>query len=246
MKSTIAFTAGSRDTLFYRLPAGRSLLIILAAQTLIVWVPPAAVAGLSALLLLAAVVARRPVHSVLAGAWPVLLLALLTALRSDSAATADRITVFVRFCFMIVAADLYVTSFAWQPALARLSTSTLHGHDRETDDIERTGTIPVQLDRGRIHRTIRRVRSRMSGSVATVALALWLAVLHIPGVTTRLRARREAALARGIPLRHLLGPAALSSLLTELLSDADTRAEAIAARGLLSENTVPGKQRLHR
>ncbi len=97
------------------------------------------------------------------------------------------------------------------------------------------GTSDLRRGRRRRPHAIGRARSRIVMSIATVALSLWLTVLHIPGVTTRLRVRREAALARRIPLRRLLGPAALSSLLTELLSDADTRAEALAARGLLSE-----------
>lgn len=217
MKDRIAFTAADRNAPFYRFPPGVSLLVILAAQTAIVWVPPTGAVGLSALLLLAAALARRPVHTVLLNAWPVLVLALFTALRSDSAGLTDRLTVFMRFCFMIVAADFYITSFSWQPALARLATTPLERRARDRQ--------PATL----------RLRSRIAVSTATVALALWLAVLHIPGVITRLRARRDAARARGIPSRRLLAPAALSSLLTQLIADADTRAEAIAARGLLSE-----------
>ena len=224
MKNRIAFTAAHKNDPFYRFPPGRSLLVILGAQTLIVWVPPPGVAGLSALLFIAAVFARRPVHTVLLNAWPVLVLALLTALRSDSATLTDRFAVFIRFCLMIVAADFYITAFAWQPALARLATAPFKNGASDTNP------------------ATRRPAGRIAVPTATVALALWLAILHIPGVTARLRARRDAARARGIPLRRLLSPAALSSLLTQLIADADTRAEAIAARGLLSETTAPEKQ----
>ncbi len=245
MKNPSAFAAARHDTRFYRVPAGRSLLIVLAAQMAIVWVPPAAVAGLSGLLLLAATIARRPVHAVLLGAWPVLVLALITALRADSAAIADRIAVFMRFCFMIVAADFYITSFSWQPALARLATASLSDIPGGAGTC-RSFNTPTGAGASRaLDETVRRAGRRTSTTVATVALLLWLAVLHIPGVAARLRARREAALARGVPLRRLLAPAALSSLLTELIDDADTRAEAIAARGLLSENSVSGSAHFH-
>lgn len=113
-----------------RAPAGPSLLLVLAAQAAMFRLGPTALIALYIALSAGCIVAKRPVHLILLRAWPLLLLITLTAWRrSASVASAHELStvgasllVVARFCWVLLVADLYISAFAWQSMLARMST----------------------------------------------------------------------------------------------------------------------------
>lgn len=211
---TTLFVPGTDAPFFRSLPAGPALIAIFAAQVMSIYAGPALFSLLSALLLTGCTAARRPVHRILIRAWPILILAALTAWRQADTYSWSAVLFFLRFCWMILAADLYVSSFGWQPMLAHAATG----------EATRSSNPFIAFFRHTIRIT---------------ALTVWLTILQLPGILQSLQNRRLAAHARGLPRYRMLSAGAISSLLVTLVHDADSRAEAVQARGLGGDRSSP-------
>lgn len=206
-----------------RIPAGIAGGALLVGQLALLVAHPITLTALWALLLTACAVGRRPVVRVLLRAWPILFLAAITALRragmggTDASASllSHASLIWLRFCWMVIAADLFVSSFAWQSSLAALATHPTH---------HRTAGVIV--------------RAR-----TTAALALWLAVIQLPLIVGVLRSRREAVRARGLLGPRALITSMITGVLPHLLHRADTYAETLAARGIGPETAISGTAR---
>ncbi len=195
-----------------RIPAGLAGGALLLAQLLLIVAGPIALAVLWAFLLAACAVGKRPVGRVILRAWPILLLAAITAFRraglegtGDPASLVSHASViWLRFCWMVLAADLFVSSFAWQSTLAGIATET--ASERAAGLFARARTA--------------------------VALAVWLAIVQLPLIVGVLRARRDAARARGLRGPRALIASLITGILPQLLHRADTYAETLIARGV--------------
>ncbi|MFW5994993.1 MAG: hypothetical protein ACOCRN_02695 [Spirochaetia bacterium] len=206
------FVPGHEAGILRSLPAGPALLAIFAAQIATIYAGPPLFGLFSVVLLTGCAIGRRPVHRILLRAWPVLILAALTAWRQTDDFSWGTLLVFLRFCWMILAADLYVSSFGWQPMLARTATGR------------------------KAHRGTP-LSAVLRGTLRGTALTVWLTILQMTGILQALRNRRLAARARGVKRYRMLSPGALSSLIVTLVHDADLRAEAVQARGIRGDES---------
>ncbi len=212
LETTPAFTPAPRMSPLARIPAGLAGGVLLGAQLIIMFAGPLTLALLWGLLLGACAVGKRPIARVIFRAWPILLLAAATAYRRAGIAVHDdpvlllsnASLIWLRFCWMVVAADLFISSFAWQSALAAVATGTTH------EDGERYFARARKL----------------------IALTVWLAVVQLPLILGVLRTRRDAVRARGIRGARMLTTSLITGILPQLMHRADTYAEALIARGI--------------